>query len=302
VIPLTLAAGIPPAATFPRENMEDFNHEAEAGVVAALTQKALDPDQRVIITSAGKAILLVDSNGSERLSLVENLVRTDLEGRVVQSLTLETEESLIDYTKRGATTSAVLMASIASNVIVAALDYHAADEDRTADQDAYGSHTATLQLRHSLEWNAWAKVDGSMMKQLAFVRFLEENREDIVAPDAGTILDACRDLQALRKVDFRSVVREDSENVGIEYKNEAQVTGHVTLPSEFKLSVPVYFGGPEVTIFALLRWELTDEGQLTLGFKLKRLDRIREAEFKRIVQEASEATGVPAFYGTLGSR
>lgn len=282
--------------------MEEFNHEAEAGVVAALTQKALNPDQRVINTSAGKAILLVNSAGSETLELVENLVRDSLEGRVVQTLTLETEESLIDYTKRGATKSAVLMASIASNAIVAALDYHAPDADRTADQDAYGSHTAKLQLRHSLEWDAWAKVDGSMMKQLAFVRFLEENREDIVAPDAGTILDACRDLQALRKVDFRSVVREDSENVGIEYKNEAQVTGHVTLPSEFKLSVPVYFGGPEVTIFALLRWELSDEGALTLGFKLKRLDRIREAEFKRIVQEASEATGVPAFYGKLDAR
>jgi uncharacterized protein YfdQ (DUF2303 family) len=284
--------------------MDTHNHnDSSASVVADLAKMALDPDQRVIETSAGKAILLVDNEGNERLGLVENLVRENLEGRVVQTISLQTEESLIEYVKRGATKSAVLMADIASNTILAVLDYHAPDADRTADQDAYGSHTAKLKLVHSLEWDAWAKVDGAMMKQLAFVRFLEENREDIASPDAGTVLDACRDLSALRKVDFRQVVREDSENVSIEFKNEAQVNGNVTLPSEFVLRIPVYFGGPEVEVHALLRWELVDEtNQLTLGFKLKRLERIRQAEFKRIVHEASEDTGTPAFYGSLGSR
>lgn len=285
----------------------------EASVVAALAQQALTPVARVINTTAGKSILIRDANGDERLLNLEREARAELEpGRIVQAVTLETQASLEAYVGRYTAARSMLFASIAENTILAVLDYHApADQDLAGsrldgDDDrshGYGAHTANLKLPYSLEWQTWTAKDGAMMDQLSFVQFLEENVEDIASPAAADVLDACRDLQALRKVDFRSVVREDSDNVRVEYAEDADVKGRnesLTLPREFILSLPVYFGGEELNVHALLRWSLSNDGVLRLGYRLKRAERIRQAEFQRIAGEVAEATGTPVVYGKRG--
>lgn len=288
-------------------------YESDAAVAADLAQRALNPAERTFDTPKGRAIILREDDGSERVRLVDEVMAEDLaSSRIVQAVTVETEESLVTYARRFKSGSSLLLASIASNSIVAVLDYHAARNDDAGDpvaepdmgfDTAHGGHTASLKLPFSLEWSEWTGKDGKLLPQLDFVRFLEENREDIRSPDAATVLEACRDLQALKRVDFRSVVREDSENYRIEYEEETDTRskkGDVTLPSEFVLSIPVYFDGEEVEVIALLRWKLDDNGGLTLGFKLKRAERIRQAVFKGIVTGVAEATGVPAVYGKLG--
>lgn len=280
--------------------------QAEAEVVADLARMALDPDQRVIATARGPAILLVN-DGKEELRLVDEVVQDRaVEGRIVQNLTLETEESLIEYAKRFKGASSLLLASISSNAIVGVLDYHQA-QDGSGDRDAghgYGAHVATLALPFSLEWKEWTGQDGKLVPQLDFVRFLEDCREDIESPDAATVLEACRDLQALRKVDFKSAVREESDNVTFSYSEETDTRSRddtIKLPAEFTLSIPVYFGGPRGEVIALLRWKLDPAGGLTIGVKLKRAERIRQAEFKRIVTAISEETSIPAVFGSLAA-
>lgn len=281
--------------------METHRIEAEAAAVAALERRALTGADRTFTNHAGEEFVILTTLTSD--GITETLLRVPTPGgvdiaqpvRIKQSLSIQDQASMADYVKRFRERGSLLLADIDKSAIVGVLNYHRAED---GDLEAgFGDHVATLQLPFSFEWQQWSKIDGTLLSQLALVQFIEENREDVVSPDAATLLEAVRDLQALRKADFRSVVREDSDNVRIEFTEDADVRpSAVTMPSEFLLRLPVYFGGPEVEIQALLRWRL-DDGKLLLGVRLKRMERIRQAEFRRIVTELSEDTGVQAIYG-----
>ncbi len=286
--------------------------ESDAAVIAGLAFSAQNPTERSVETRAGTAILLRDNEGTERLALVEEEVASCLTaGRIVQDVTVETQESLTAYSKRFAGASSLILASIEKNRIEVVLDYHQARADAdgvvAATEDLthqFAGHKATLALPFSLEWSEWMAKDGKMLPQLEFCKFLEECSEDIRSPDAATVIEACRDLQSLKRVDFRSVVRADSDNYRIEYHDEDNVSTRnesVTLPSEIVLGIPVYFGGEEVTVQCLIRWFVKDGG-LSLGVKLKRAERIRQSVFKGIVEEIAADTGFPRVYGSIASR
>lgn len=294
---------------------EDTQIATDAGVVTRLAIESMTVENRLILRDAAEGptlALLRDDAGDERLEPVDLIggVHVTAPGRIAMLVAVETEQSLASYANRFKTSASTLFASIATDTIVAVIDYHGSTRDvpggspdeagAVAFSPSFREHRATLKLVRSLEWLAWAAVDGKLMPQLEFVRFLEENREDIHSPDAATILEACRDLQGLTKVDFRSVVREDSDNYKIEYAEEATARpkGDITLPSEFILSLPVYFDDVEVQVAALLRWKI-DAGHLSLGVRLKRAERIRQAQFKQIVVGLNEATGLQALYGSI---
>lgn len=278
----------------------------EANSIAALALKGAAPT--FLTGGDGRQFLVSRGPEGEKLYEVPSKLPTMVvPGRVVQSVTIETALSLVDYAGAFASDGSRLFANIDADRIVAILDYHKvneSEEDGGKAEADFGEHRATLQLVRSMEWKAWTGADGKLVPQLEFVNFLEENREDIVSPVAADLLEVVRDLQTLRKVDFRSVVREGSENYKIEYANDENVatrTQSLTLPTEFLLTMPVYFGSASVSIYAMLRWKISDDNKLLLGFKLKRAERIRQAEFQRIVTEIGEASGLPAIYGKVGS-
>lgn len=298
---------------------EDTQIMTDAGVGAALAAKMITVEDRIIERDAGEGpnlVLLRDDRGNEKLFPIQNIVGgvpIVRPGRVRAHLTLETVGSLAAYANRFSNPESTILASITSDEIVAILNYHQSSRDlqppvegpnaTCAVEGNFLDHRAVLKLSRSLEWVMWTGVDGKLMPQLDFCRFLEENREDIRTPDAATILEACRDLQGLQKVDFRSVVREDSDNYRIEYSSEADARPKregVTMPSEFVLGLPVYFDDEEVEVRALLRWKI-DDGKLSIGVKLKRAERIRQAQFKKIVLDLAETTGLQALYGSIGA-
>lgn len=284
-------------------NPEAFDDESSnfADSIAALAMATANPQRRIIGSPMGIAFLTEDSLGGEALRLVDEMVAESAEsGRIVAKVNVDTAESLQDYVNAYKGDSSVLFASLRVDRIVCILDYHE-DQDRSEKlRQRFCNHVATLTLPLSLEWQAWTGIDGQMMDQLTFCRFLEDNREDINSPDAASVLEACRDLQGLRNVDFRSVAREDSDNVAIEYKDErstASKNGSTSLPAEFTLAIPVYFCGEVVKVAACLRWRLSDDGALTLGFALRRAERIKQETFHAAVEKISDATQVPAIYG-----
>lgn len=242
----------------------------------------------------------------ERLT-PEGGLETKPPGRIRQTVELATSESLIDYAKRFRDGRSVFFADVDADKIVCVLDYHSSSRDDISlgNPDAwqattaanFGEHVAELNLRRSLEWAAWSKADGAMVQQLDFVRFLDDNRDDIISPDAGTVIDACRDLQSLRRVKFNAVARLDSDNVSIEFDDETTATARqIDMPASFLVRMPVYFEGETVDIEAALRWRVED-GKLLLGLRLKRAERVRQAMFRQVVGEIAEATGVQALYG-----
>ena len=244
----------------------------------------------------GREFLIVPDDFKHQEVTLAHALPTYEPDMIRQAVTLQTQDSLIDYVKRYKGADTILFADMAVNTIVAQIDYHA------PQKPAHIAHKASLVLPYSEEWKTWTAISGKLMPQLEFARFLEENGADVKTPDAGTLLEACRDLQAHRKVNFTKAVRTSSENENFEFttETEARTRGGIELPTKFVLSIPVYFGEPETELHAFLRWKIADEGAgLSLGIALHRAEYVRQAVFQQIVGDASNRTDCPAVFGKI---
>ena len=268
-----------------------------ADAVAELARQGVTAPQ-IVTTNAGRELLVLPaaSGGATYVDVTAPGAQLDaLPEWTVQAVTLQTTESLIEYLNRFKVATTSLFADIDHNRIVGVVDYH----DSTPG--ARLGHRATLDLPFSIEWKTWTGIDGKLLPQLEFARFLEENAADIVEPDAAGLLEACRDLQAKRKVNFSKAVRTASDNESFEYSDETTATskkGDVELPSRFLLRLPVYFGGETYSVAAFLRWRL-EEGELRLGIQLHNREQVRQTVFKNLVIDAADRTDCPADFGRI---
>ena len=269
-----------------------MTEHTEAGAIAALAAKA--SGAHVVKTADNREFLVVPSGFTEKEVSDAYGLKLAKPKYIKQTVTIETADSLVDYVNRFKGADTVLFAEISSNRIVALIDYHSGE----LDEAAHVAHRAKLELPFSEEWQLWTKISGKLMAQLEFARFIEENGADVRAPDAAELLEAVRDLQAHRKVNFTKAVRTSSDNENFEFQDETKATtrGGIELPTKFKLGLPVYFGDAEREVFAFLRWKL-DEGALTLGIQLHRIEHWRQAVFKQIVMDVAAKTSCPAVFG-----
>jgi uncharacterized protein YfdQ (DUF2303 family) len=256
------------------------------------------------LKGAGAPIVIKTEAGREYLVTPEGVQFTDvtepysvdpnLPHHIIQGVVLQTVDSLVDYANRFKVDDTVLFADMQSSRISALIDYHG---HQTPD---FVQHRAVMDLPHSEEWRLWTGQDGKLVDQLAFARFIEENGGDIEEPSGADVLDAMRDLQAHRKVNFVKAVRTSSDNENFEYTDETNLNqkGGLEIPTRFKLNIPVYFGEAPTGLYAYLRWKL-DDGHLHLGIRLSRPEFVRQAVFKQIVLDAAARTELPAMFGKL---
>jgi uncharacterized protein YfdQ (DUF2303 family) len=253
----------------------------------------------VVSAKDGREFLIVPEGYQRHDINEEHGLKRTMPGYLAQSVTLQTADSLVDYVNRFKGAETILFADISANRILAAIDFHTAAGTK-APEVRRVAHRADLVLPFSEEWMLWKNISGHLKPQLEFARFIEENGADVTAPDAAELLEAVRDLQAKRNVNFTKAVRTSSDNENFEFTDETKATtkGGIELPTKFKLGIPVYFGEPDVELFAFLRWKL-GEGSLTLGIALHRAEHVRQAVFKQIVQGVAERTQCVAVFGKL---
>lgn len=265
----------------------------EAETIADLARKATGVPQ-IITSPSGREFLIVPGGQSSSDVTPAHKAEVLLPKNIKQAVILQNAIALTEYLNRFKRESSLLLADVEASMIVAAIDYHDKDQPELVE------HRATLALPFSEEWKTWTAINGQLKPQLEFARFIEENAPDIKAPDAASLLEAVRDLQAKRSVNFVQAVRTASDNENFEYTDntEARAKGDLELPTRFLLSIPVYFGDPDVEVPAFLRWKL-DDGKLLLGIKLHRAEHIRQAAFQLIVTDATEKTGVMAVFGKI---
>lgn len=273
--------------------MNDAETIVELGRKAATAQ--------IVKTSDGREFLIVPDGFKDKEVTDPHGLVLERPVHIRQAVTLQTFDSLVDYTNRFKGAETVLFADIAMNTIAAVIDYHSeADKDAPSEAN-HAEHRAAMTLPHSVEWTTWNEISGKLMPQLEFARFIEENAADVTAPAGADLLEAIRDLQAHRKVTFVKAVRTSSDNENFEYtdETEARTRGGVEIPTKFRLGLPVYFDGAITELFAFLRWKL-DDGVLTLGIKLHRAEHVRQAVFKQIVLDVGARTKCPVVFGKLG--
>lgn len=268
--------------------------ETEADAIAALGVKAAGVPH-IVNTENGQTFLVMPEGYEFHDATLPNAVSPIKPHIIDQAVTIQTAQSMVDYVNRFKTDNTVLLADVDANKIVAVIDYHA------PDQAEFGKHIATLLLPYSVEWKTWTAVDKVLTPQLEFARFLEENGVDVRAPAGADLLEVCRDLQAIRRVDFKKAVRTETDNESFEYSDETETRakgGTVEVPTKFQLGLPVYFGDSETTLFAFLRHKL-DGKDLLLGIALHRTEQVRQAVFRQHVLDIAARTDRPVIFGRI---
>lgn len=290
--------------------------------VDAIKQIVLDSlrNPHVIDTDDGrKFIALPNGNDSYELETITlpNAAEVLMPKTVVQAVQVHVVDSLVEYVNRFKNFDTAVFANIATNEILAVIDYHKMPPANLPGEDnshnpspCLGEHTVNLKLPHSIEWETWSKIDGALMSHVAFATFLEENSIDILplgkmldgagqpVEDApSTLLELCRELQIKSSYGANSAVRSgDYTNIEFQKGDDVATKKNVALPLSITIQIPVYFGERAVQITAFLRRKV-DEGSLKLGIKLMRPENVRQDEFHRIVGGIASAVELTTLYG-----
>ncbi|WP_244940813.1 MULTISPECIES: DUF2303 family protein [Leisingera] len=213
---------------------------------------------------------------------------------ISQAVILDDRESLTNYVNRFSDGRSILIADYDAGLIRAHLDWH--NDNSTDLQRQHASHTATLKLRNSEEYDRWNKMEGEMHSQESFALFIEENVADISDPDHLVMLEICRDLEATQDVSFKSGIRLENGDRTFVYEDETKVKGDMTVPTEIGLCIPLYQGEEPTDIRAKFRFRPTASG-LMLGFRWHRVEYMRQATFAAMAHQTAENTGRPYYFG-----
>lgn len=239
---------------------------------------------------------------------------------VTQAVQVQVVESFIEYVNRMKNHDTVIFADIASSTILGVIDYHKMparnlppSADGPFDDDKPSAeltkHTATLKLPFSLEWQTWMGMNDQLQSHKAFATFLEHNSIDILplprviaiseedADAPSTLLELTRSLQVVQNVSFNTSTRHGSyDRVDFQKSADATAKGSISLPLEFYIRIPVYFGEEPVELKCFIRKEIDDD-QLKIGYSISRAENVRQQEFHRIVSTVAGSVELCTLYG-----
>lgn len=159
---------------------------------------------------------------------------------------------------------------------------------------AWNSHIAHLELAYHRDYATLKSMDGRMLTQQDFALFVEENLHLFQTPDSATMLEIAQELKGARNVSWKAGKRLSNGQVSLEYNESTTATtvrGHeLEVPEYLVLTCPVYEGFPAHELRAAFRWHLSDDGKVSLGYRLltKLVEREAEEEVKHAVIDVTQ--------------
>lgn len=178
--------------------------------------------------------------------------------------------------------------------------FKAVFNDHGTGAPGWRDHTATYSCPQSVEWKLWMGANKRQMNQEAFAQFIEDNAPDCVTPDAATMIEISRTLEAKKKVNFASAVRLSNGESELSYEEEISGTaskGKLKVPETFSIGIAVLEGGPRYAVHARLRYRIADKGVLTLWYDLDRPHKVLEDAAKEVWTEIETKTGFTILNG-----
>jgi uncharacterized protein YfdQ (DUF2303 family) len=279
--------------------MTEFD-ATEANSIARLAGQALK--HQLILP--GEIVTVADSDGG--------VVVTDTDSyaagprRAAGRRIVTDAYSFVSYLDRHANEQTEVYADKVASTVVAVIDSHTGSDK----SNGWQGHTVKLELVKTIPWLAWLARDlttagsAAWFNQEAFAEFIQERATDCVTPDSAELLDIATSFQANNKVDFKSAVNTGSGQVNLGFDEtitaKAGVKGNIKIPTELKLRLRPYIGGPIYNVTAQFRFRLNG-GDLRLGFAIVRPQDILDAAFTDIVDEIrdgkTETVVVPGLDG-----
>lgn len=224
---------------------------------------------------------------------------TRLPPRPQQRITVDDRASLSAYANRHRNDTSLIIADYDANTITAHLDWHPHNSDQAFGKAGALSHSVTLKLRHSEEFNRWNGMMGKLHPQDEFAHFIEENAADVAYPEAATMVEISRDFEATVGQSYKSSVRLENGDRRMVFESDTRALNDVVVPTRFTLSIPIWNGELPDLLTALFRWRAQGSGAVMFGFEWHRLEHLRRAHFQQIATTAAEETGLPVFYGRI---
>ncbi len=214
-------------------------------------------------------------------------------------ITVDDRASLVAYAKRHMIPNrSAIFADYDAGTITARLDWHPDNDATDFPKAGPDRHRVTLKMRDSLEWQRWSAMQGKMVPQATFARFLEENASDICFPDPATFIEIARDLEATSGMTFKAGTRLQNGDREFLFTEESRVVSKTVVPEEMHLMIPLYLGEEAEEVATKFRWK-ADPGGLLLGFVWHRTEYMRQARFNLIAATAAEETGLPFCIGRI---
>lgn len=200
--------------------------------------------------------------------------------RIEQTVRLLDLDSFVSYVSRYANDNTTVM--IGPDGVEATIDYHGKDEPE------WCRHRAKMPLTHSTSWEAWARIDGRLMAQADFARFIRDNKDDVIEPGSLKMVEIAKTLQAQSKVNWVSMQDDHQGDVALRYEKQtdmqAGARGEIEVPQHVTVRMSPYVGIDlyDVDVEFLVRM---DDGLLRMGIRIVRRDRIIE-DAQQLVREA----------------
>lgn len=270
----------------------------EAGTVADIARQVGTPqeilsDVHSVLVPAGDKLELLDL---ERYSPEPERKRGE---RI-----LHEHVSFADYVTGHTLPGTHVYADVRTSTITAVLNDHDPQDAEGNVLPGWGDHRARLDLRHSHEWDTWVSADGCMIDQTKFAEHLEDNYLDIVDPDHATMLEIAQSIEATSSGQFESKQRLTDGQVALRYTEQVSASagqkGDLTIPETFKIALRVYEGLDPVELTARLRYRIRN-GQLAIGYKLERLDDVKDKAFSDVVDAIEQRLGRQLLRGAAPS-
>lgn len=244
-------------------------------------------------------VILRNGDGGERIEYVANI--DPIPHRKTGTVKLHDAESFIEHYKIHGN-GAPVYASLNPLQFVGVLN------DHTRDDAGHRDHRSLYLVKHSLEWDAWEKHNGSgaaFNSNESFALFLEENSLDIVKPDAATMLQIALNFRVNADVSFSTSQRLQDGHVELSYNNvvtanaQSAANGKLKIPELFTIEIPVFAGleSAKYKIDARFRYRLR-EGKLSIWYELIHARKAKEQAFKDMLEAIKKATEAPILHGT----
>lgn len=249
---------------------------------------------------------ILSGDGAERLVVpegykVERIEPVDRKlGVIRQTPAFADVDSFVAYVNRFKAPETVIFGDLDHRTVTAVMDYHAPGADGKPARADYTAHRAIYSAKLAEEWARWAGIDGKLIGQTAFAEFVEENLVDIREPVGAAVLEVASQLRARKKVEFQSGVQLQNGTVQLVYKEDIDAAGkgEMAVPSEIKIGVPIFYGGPKYEVRVFLRYRIED-GKLGFKIDIHRRRYLEHDAFNEFMKGIGEGTSIAPLAGRL---
>lgn len=177
---------------------------------------------------------------------------------------------------------------------------HAILDDHSRQAASWRQHAAFYIPLPDEDWTKWTSLDRKAIGQDMFIELLEDQMENVVAPDGAELYEIARSFRATRNIVFVSGANTKTGSINLEYRDESQqAIDTLELPDRFVLALSPYRNTEKIEIEARLRWRLHD-GAVNFTFIFgsaltRKMDEWWLTQRQRVYAE----TGCPVWVGTL---